>query len=827
MADAPASTPPQQQQQEQPTRPASFEATWDQQDASFLQPGAIPLPKAHRAWERQPQSPFARNSRYRKVWKRYDLRSQPKTKLSAAEMNKKSPAKSPRKVVKKRALDAPLDPNATPGKKGPKNKAFAPTQWETPRRNSGRIASRKIAQPIFIEEPRPITAQTEMSTPVTEDDIPKWSRAEGAEKNVSWHNNLEVGAIIEENKDSVETDKQSVPQVENAAEVLHSELAQGQREKTPPAAEISPEVMVVEEDEVSELQESPEQPQTENADPDVDTSPSEVVAGVELNETSEDLVEEHGSVDSNPTESEAVKSCSVVEEDDQAQLAKDISVDPRHFGALSEEQEGSGNMSEQSYGEEVEHREADLEASKSSNSLSGEDEPVDTFEKATLHGFEDSKANQGACMNEDQDPTASEKQPSELPANDLGETKQVDGVIAQHLTVTEAAEELLDTTMEGGEEQAQAGASATEAVVQESIAPLKEEKPIDAEHRLQADATLVAIPDPTLEKDERSSTSSVSDDGMDEAEQLDEDEYTLTELPEGGEGEVEDDATSIPSPSLSAAESPRFSSVADTLTLNLPDRTPPKNRTTKELPEEPASPIDEDTAFLKDFLSRADASKASREAATSRPESITNRRNSDIIRLALSSPRVALETKDPNFSSTSNANPLDQKAMPKESDSSSTASVTAVMKLDFSDLTSDLTLEKSSTSGSPSPAPQPPTEPPSSKPPQPPTTTARRSARQTRQTRLPATPSASSAGPNRITLLRGAEPIVLKKSEAQELTALTRNNTRRNKGAALAAPIRLNKLKAEALKASAATSAEGKEAEEQVPVRRRRTDWQD
>lgn len=146
MADAPSSTPPPQQ--EQPTRPASFDTTWDQQDASFLQPSAIPLPKPHRAWERQPQSPFSRNGRYRKVWKRYELRSQPKTRPLIAEMEKKSPAKSPRKVVKKRALDASVDPNATPGRKGPKNKAFAPTRWETPRRNSGRISSRMMPTTI-------------------------------------------------------------------------------------------------------------------------------------------------------------------------------------------------------------------------------------------------------------------------------------------------------------------------------------------------------------------------------------------------------------------------------------------------------------------------------------------------------------------------------------------------------------------------------------------------------------------------------------------------------------------------------------------------------
>ncbi|GME27690.1 hypothetical protein GTA08_BOTSDO11811 [Neofusicoccum parvum] len=150
MADANSSTPPPEQ--EQPTRPASFDPKWNQTDASFLHPSALPRPKAPRAWERQPHSPFARNGKYRKVWKRYELRSQPKTKDSAAATEKKSAMASPRKIVKKRALDAPADPNATPGRKGPKNKVFAPTRWETPRRHSGRIASRMFLVLLLLPE---------------------------------------------------------------------------------------------------------------------------------------------------------------------------------------------------------------------------------------------------------------------------------------------------------------------------------------------------------------------------------------------------------------------------------------------------------------------------------------------------------------------------------------------------------------------------------------------------------------------------------------------------------------------------------------------------
>ncbi|GME66182.1 C-14 sterol reductase [Neofusicoccum parvum] len=175
---------------------------------------------------------------------------------------------------------------------------------------------------------------------------------------------------------------------------------------------------------------------------------------------------------------------------------------------------------------------------------------------------------------------------------------------------------------------------------------------------------------------------------------------------------------------------------------------------------------------------------------------MTNRRDSDIVRQALASPRIALERKDPNSPSMANVASPTRKGKSKESERASDMTALDGKKLDLSDMTEDLTLEK------PAPAPAESSETTSN------AQNTRRSSR-ARQTRLPATPSVSNAGPNRIQFRRadGTDPVVLKKTEAQELANLTRNNTRRNKGTALAAPIRLNKLKAESLKADASPGA--------------------
>ncbi|KAK0644777.1 hypothetical protein DIS24_g8551 [Lasiodiplodia hormozganensis] len=759
MADAPSSTPPPQQ--EQPTRPASFEAKWKESDASFLQPSKIPVPKAHRAWERQPHSPFTRNGKFRKVWKRYELRSQPDTETNAANTEKNSPAKSPRKVVKKRALEAPADPTATPGRKAPKNKAFAPTRWETPRKNSGRIASRKIAQPIFAREPSPDPVHADHLKATTMVDNDDGNSEEDAKEYIQANQppgNMQDKPMVTGTEDTeavAEFTTDTKPEDETTAEGNQSE----DRHSSIIQSEDASQSLDVER-EADLRSETTGEPK--DAELDVEThglSPGyggNAGLGAELE--LEDVVIDGGSV-SGKASLDAVGSANEANEQDEERTGQ--------------EQPGTDIT-------------ANLEASVLAERELGQKKENEGVQE----GCEKVEVDADAVMGDQTPSSLLEPRPSESSVQDNAADEKVEAPAAQPESSDVTSTVIEADAMTCNSEQVGAEMPSTDESLPKELAAMQDEDGLSLEQRLQADAAETLGSGSTLEEDEVL----LSEEETDESEHLEEDDLTLTEIPES----EEDDPANIPSPSLSAAESPRFSSIADTLTLNLPDRTPPKNRTTKEIAEEPASPLDEDTAFLRDFLSRAGASKASREAAATQLETMTKRRDSDIVRQVLGSPRVALEVKDPNSPNAANTDSPSRKTKAKGTEDPSSTTAPDDKKLDLGDITSDLTLEK--------PAEEPPAPAPAATTPK---LQSRRSSR-ARQTRLPTTPTASNArGPNRIQFrgANGADPVVLRKSEAQELAAATRTNTRKNKGSAVAAPIRLTKLKAEALKTGTAPDA--------------------
>lgn len=182
--------------------------------------------------------------------------------------------------------------------------------------------------------------------------------------------------------------------------------------------------------------------------------------------------------------------------------------------------------------------------------------------------------------------------------------------------------------------------------------------------------------------------------------------------------------------------------------------------------------IDDDTAILKDFLTRAAASKAEK-AATHRRESLQNRRDSDVIRSALASPRKVLEDKDPNS--------------PSKYDGELTLDLSQTLTLS---LPSDVKI---------SPTPDPVDEEGTSEE-KALRGSTRRSSR-AKRSRLPApasisTPVVTQPQTSRINIRRtdGAEVVILKKSNVQELSTLTRANTRKNKQGAFCVTVRLFKL---------------------------------
>lgn len=198
--------------------------------------------------------------------------------------------------------------------------------------------------------------------------------------------------------------------------------------------------------------------------------------------------------------------------------------------------------------------------------------------------------------------------------------------------------------------------------------------------------------------------------------------------------------------------------------------------------------IDDDTAILKSFLSRAAASKAERTAIITRRESLENRRDSDIVRHALASPRKALEDKDPNSPSKIDSEFAETPLLNPDVGESSSLTVGQPKAED--------TAEAKEGRGS------------------------RRSSR-TKKSRLPApATTAQLQTSNKISIRRadGTDPVVIKKTDAQELALITRNNTRKNKQGAFMVSLRLLKLQAEAI-LSPPTDISG-EKREPIPGRK-------
>jgi hypothetical protein len=152
--------------------------------------------------------------------------------------------------------------------------------------------------------------------------------------------------------------------------------------------------------------------------------------------------------------------------------------------------------------------------------------------------------------------------------------------------------------------------------------------------------------------------------------------------------------------------------------------------------------FDDDTALLKDFLSRAAASKANKAENIARRESLQNRRDSDVIRHALASPRKALEDKDPNS--------------PSKYDTETTLNLSQTLTLDM-DSAAPLSPSKASTQAEAKAEGVDDSKA---------ARISRRSSR-ARTSRLPG-PSSIPTGPPKISVKRdGGDPVILKKTDAQ------------------------------------------------------------
>ena len=193
----------------------------------------------------------------------------------------------------------------------------------------------------------------------------------------------------------------------------------------------------------------------------------------------------------------------------------------------------------------------------------------------------------------------------------------------------------------------------------------------------------------------------------------------------------------------------------------------PVKRSTSAPPEEspaqetrPRPRISDDTAILRAFLNRAAATKK----PMAKRESITNRRDSDTVRQALASPSKSdvLMELDPN-------SPSPRKESPENTEFAKPISTSPSQDKAMTETKDD------------------------DKP-------ARRSSRSRARPALllnQMVPEQPARGPNKITIRGPADQLPLKRSEVQEMSAVTRSNTRKNKGQAIMPLERLPELAAE------------------------------
>jgi hypothetical protein len=185
-------------------------------------------------------------------------------------------------------------------------------------------------------------------------------------------------------------------------------------------------------------------------------------------------------------------------------------------------------------------------------------------------------------------------------------------------------------------------------------------------------------------------------------------------------------------------------------------------------PEEPQMPqrrsvrprVSDDTALLQAFLNRAAENKSSRRLSASKRESLSNRRDSDTIRQALASPAKPeiLGALDPN-------SPSPKKSMAAFEDLKATQDEDAAAGIALQSSGDAENVENSQER------------------------TTRRSHRDKRRVER-----AAPLAHTRISLRGNTDPVILRRSEAQELATMTRTNTRKNKAGSIMPTLRLTKL---------------------------------
>lgn len=128
---------PSPRKRAQNTTTSTFNQTWDDNDAAFLDPSALPLSKIPRGWERKQEVKKNGQGREKKIWRRFNLRSRA---ANAPDEDQEEQHDSRSRAVKKLQHLSPQAMEKTTAGPNGKKRAFKATRWD---RRKSVLPSRK------------------------------------------------------------------------------------------------------------------------------------------------------------------------------------------------------------------------------------------------------------------------------------------------------------------------------------------------------------------------------------------------------------------------------------------------------------------------------------------------------------------------------------------------------------------------------------------------------------------------------------------------------------------------------------------------------------
>jgi hypothetical protein len=106
---------------------ATFDNTWNETDAAFLDPNTLPVAKIPRGWERKQEVKRVGEGKEKKIWRRFDLRSRADDTTQGSEDEEEQDARS--RPVKRRQHMSPKAMEKSTSRLG-KKRVFKATRWD-------------------------------------------------------------------------------------------------------------------------------------------------------------------------------------------------------------------------------------------------------------------------------------------------------------------------------------------------------------------------------------------------------------------------------------------------------------------------------------------------------------------------------------------------------------------------------------------------------------------------------------------------------------------------------------------------------------------------